>query len=110
MICRSGNRMSDRGYKPILLQVCITDLFNLAITFVYMPVYVVVGDYSLCYSTGFFNHVFRDAPVFTMLTFRTWFFFHFLTVCSPTVQFLYRYLIICRIQLSFSQMLLPLCF
>ncbi|KAI1699802.1 serpentine type 7TM GPCR chemoreceptor str domain-containing protein [Ditylenchus destructor] len=89
--------MSDRGYKPILLQVCITDLINLALTFFYMPVYVVgAGDYELCYTTGFFNDVFQDASIFTMLTFNAWFFFHFMAVCSPAVQFLYRYLVLCR--------------
>ncbi|KAI1697644.1 hypothetical protein Ddc_19592 [Ditylenchus destructor] len=59
-------------------------------------VYVVAGDYAVCYTTGFFNDLFQDAPIFTMLTFKTWFFFYFLAVCSPAVQFLYRYLVLCR--------------
>ncbi|KAI1704006.1 serpentine type 7TM GPCR chemoreceptor str domain-containing protein [Ditylenchus destructor] len=96
LICKSGNPMSDRGYKPILLQVCITDLLNLAMTFFYMPAYVVAGEYDLCYTAGFFNDIFQDAPVFTILTFRTWFFFHFFALCSPAVQFSYRYLVLCR--------------
>ncbi|KAI1701003.1 PIF1-like helicase domain-containing protein [Ditylenchus destructor] len=98
MICSRSNPMSDRGYKPILLQVCITDLLNLALTFFFMPLYVVAGDYALIYTTGFFNAVFQDAPIFTMLTFRTWFFFYLLSICSPAVQFLYRYLVLCRFQ------------
>ncbi|KAI1697645.1 serpentine type 7TM GPCR chemoreceptor str domain-containing protein [Ditylenchus destructor] len=59
-------------------------------------VYVVAGDYDLCYTTGFFNDVFQDAPIFSIFTFRIWIFFHTLSVCSPAVQFLYRYLVLCR--------------
>ncbi|KAI1697784.1 serpentine type 7TM GPCR chemoreceptor str domain-containing protein [Ditylenchus destructor] len=34
---QDGNIMSNRGHKPILLQMCITDLCNLFLTFFYMP-------------------------------------------------------------------------
>ncbi|KAI1699306.1 serpentine type 7TM GPCR chemoreceptor srd domain-containing protein [Ditylenchus destructor] len=88
--------LSDKGYKPIILQICITDMLNLIIFAFYMPAYTRLGNDTIFYTLGFFNDLFENAPLFTQIIHRIWFFFLFLFLFSPSVQFLYRYLILCR--------------
>ncbi|KAI1702987.1 serpentine type 7TM GPCR chemoreceptor str domain-containing protein [Ditylenchus destructor] len=58
--------------------------------------YLPAGEFHFCYTTGFFNDAFKDAPLFTKIMFKTWFFFVYITLYTPGVQFLYRYLVLCR--------------
>ncbi|KAI1700998.1 serpentine type 7TM GPCR chemoreceptor str domain-containing protein [Ditylenchus destructor] len=93
-IFKSGAGMS--GYKPVMLQVCITDFLNSAITFFYMPLYVPAGANAVSYSTGIFSDMFENAPTFTLVVFKVWLFIIVLNLCSPGAQFLYRYMVLCR--------------
>ncbi|KAI1704002.1 serpentine type 7TM GPCR chemoreceptor str domain-containing protein [Ditylenchus destructor] len=96
LICKHRNAICDKSYKPIVLQICITDMLNLIVFTFYMPAYARADSYGIIYTLGFFNDVFENAPMFTHITFGTWYFFVFLFIFSPSVQFLYRYLILCR--------------
>ncbi|KAI1700418.1 serpentine type 7TM GPCR chemoreceptor str domain-containing protein [Ditylenchus destructor] len=96
LVLKSGNVLSDQGYRPIILQVCVTDLLCVIVTFFYMPLYLPAGEYHFCYTTGFFNDAFKDAPLFTKIMFKAWFFSVYITLYTPGVQFLYRYLVLCR--------------
>ncbi|KAI1704005.1 serpentine type 7TM GPCR chemoreceptor str domain-containing protein [Ditylenchus destructor] len=58
--------------------------------------FVAVGNDGIFYTFGFFNDVFKNAPMVTHIIFTTWFFSISLFTFSPSMQFLYRYLVLCR--------------
>ncbi|KAI1703971.1 serpentine type 7TM GPCR chemoreceptor str domain-containing protein [Ditylenchus destructor] len=94
LIFKNRSASSDKSYKPILLQICITDMLTLILFTFYMPAFVGAGP--LGYTLGFFNDLFENAPMFTHIVFTSWYFFMYLFVVSPAAQFLYRYLVLCR--------------
>ncbi|KAI1698100.1 serpentine type 7TM GPCR chemoreceptor str domain-containing protein [Ditylenchus destructor] len=96
LLCKNDSALCDKSYRPIILQICIMDMLSLILLTFYMPAYVSAGNYVIYYTLGFFNDVFENAALFTQIIFTAWLFSTLLFIISPSVQFLYRYLILCR--------------
>ncbi|KAI1704003.1 serpentine type 7TM GPCR chemoreceptor str domain-containing protein [Ditylenchus destructor] len=96
LICKNRSTVCDKSYQPIILQICVMDMLTLIIYTFYMPAFIGDRNDGIYYTLGFFNDVFDNAPLFTQFIYKAWFFFAFLFTISPSVQFLYRYLVLCR--------------
>ncbi|KAH7715495.1 7TM GPCR protein [Aphelenchoides avenae] len=82
-----------KSFGKLLIQSCVVDIYTLAISAVVQPVYIVIDGKTILLQTGPFRAV--DQPWHTILILM-WDFGYYFSVISIVIQFIYRYLAICR--------------
>lgn len=91
ILYHSGSNLSE--YRPILLQLCISDILYCVISFLVKPLIDVKQGNFHSVITGFFPNL---PQPWGSIYLRIWVFFHFTCTTCISVQFIYRYLIIVR--------------
>ncbi|KAI1706123.1 serpentine type 7TM GPCR chemoreceptor srd domain-containing protein [Ditylenchus destructor] len=82
-----------RPYSRILLQTCVIDIYTVVTMIVVQPVFVIVSGWNVLYENG--SARFLPLP-YNVILFLLWHFGYYFSIVSNALQFLYRYLILCR--------------
>uniref|UniRef100_A0A915EFR9 Vomeronasal type-1 receptor n=1 Tax=Ditylenchus dipsaci TaxID=166011 RepID=A0A915EFR9_9BILA len=80
-------------YSRILLQTCFNNLYNLAISALVQPIYILEGDRSIIFHNGMLR---TSPPSIQHITYLAWFLGFYFSALFLPVQFIYRYLVLCK--------------
>uniref|UniRef100_A0A914Q0R9 G protein-coupled receptor n=1 Tax=Panagrolaimus davidi TaxID=227884 RepID=A0A914Q0R9_9BILA len=86
-------RSNTKAFRKVFLQVAIIDLIFLLVTAAAEPIIMFVEGSELVVQNGYFRHI---AQPYSNYMISAWIFGMYFSISSISVQFLYRYLILCR--------------
>ncbi|KAI1727236.1 serpentine type 7TM GPCR chemoreceptor str domain-containing protein [Ditylenchus destructor] len=82
-----------KAYNCILVQTCVVDLFALILSVMVQPIYIMLEGSNLMLQNGLFRST--TQPVNFIMA-ELWVLGYYFSIVSIVIQFIYRYLTVCR--------------
>lgn len=101
LLCLIFNRSPAelKQYSRILVQMCLLDLLAATFAFLHGPVFLLSNGSVVLYGVGPLGQ--SDSHLFNLMVFLPWIWALAFEQSSLSMQFIYRYLIVCRWDLAY---------
>ncbi|KAH7703164.1 7TM GPCR protein [Aphelenchoides avenae] len=93
LLIRKRSVKEMKRYNIMLLQTCVLDIYALVVSAIVQPIYIMLEGSNVMLMNGPFRGVPQPWSFFLV---EMWIFGYYFSVVSIVVQFVYRYLILCK--------------